>query len=149
MKKAADILRNILGEQEARQAGEWSAFFKGWQALAGDDIAAHSSVKDVKQGVVIVEVDHPGWLQMLQMKKGTILRNMKRRYPELDIKDIRIFLGTGVAAAPVDDNHRDKRRADDPVNDTGETAEDVENTQEYLDFKKMLKRLRKGQPKSS
>ena len=135
MKKAADILKNILGEQQARQAGEWSTFFKGWQALAGDDIAAHSSVRDVKQGSVIVEVDHPGWLQMLQMKKGKILATMKKRYPELDIQDIRIFLGTV--------SKRDQ--IVNPVShnvETEKTGEDLEDTQEYQDFKNMLLRLR-------
>ena len=174
MRKAADILGTILGEQEARLAGEWSTFFKGWRALAGDDIAAHSRVRDVKQGVVIVEVDHPGWLQMLQMKKGKILECMKKRYPELEIRDIHIFLGAGASgggAAGAAANGGDgmltgaARQAGKPDTTRGEgragpdgsrnnrTAgtpeaekppENTETTKEYKDFKKMLGRLRKG-----
>lgn len=136
MKKAADILKNILGEQQAERAGEWSSFFSGWQALAGDDVAAHSEVKDVKQGAVIVEVDHPGWLQMLQMRKSDILGKIKKRYPELDIRDIRIFL----AAAPKSEK---APRAERTRQHRSPEKEDIENTEEYQNFKKMLQRLKK------
>ena len=143
MKKAADILRTILDDQKARQAGEWSAFFTGWQALAGEDIAAHSSVKDVKQGTVIVEVDHPGWLQMLHMRKSKILTGIKKRYPELGIRDIRIYVGssTGGRAPAVAAAERNIGGEGDTPEEKGRT-EDTEETQEYLEFKKMLRRLR-------
>ena len=136
MKKAADILKHILGEREAERAGEWSSFFTGWQALAGDDIAAHSTVKDVKQGAVIVEVDHPGWLQLLQMRKSEILGRIKKKYPELDIRDIRIFLGASPSREIPTRTERIRQHS------PPETKE-IENTEEYREFKKMLQRLKK------
>ena len=107
----------------------------------GTDIAAHSRVVDVKQGVVIVEVDHPGWLQVLQMKKAKILTEMKKRYPALGIENMRIF----VADTGRDDNCRAEKSDADSAGpaDGGVDREQVENSVEYQRFKEMLERLRK------
>lgn len=142
MKRAADILRSIMNDQEARRAGEWSSFFKGWEAVAGNDIAAHSAVRDVKQGTVIIEVDHPGWLQMLQMRKVQILSKMQQRYPALEIKDMRVFLSDG--------EYKETRSAGETVeseNENPKAARSVPESEEYHSFQAMLKRLRKGQQK--
>ena len=132
MKKAGDILTSILGSPEAKQAENWSTFFRGWRAIVGDDIAAHTEVKDVKRGAVLVEVDHPGWFQMLQLKKTTALKKIKEHYPELEIRDIRCFLrsNTGGDSPPVEIKERP------PV------PEADKNSEEYLEFKALLDRLR-------
>ena len=128
MKKAGDILRGILPDDQAAAATRWSSFFSGWQKIVGTDIAAHSRVVEVQSGVVIVEVDHPGWLQLLQIKKSKILSDMKRRYPELGIHNIRVFVGSVKKTAPP----REKTPAKEPPRES----------EEYLRFKEMLTRLR-------
>ena len=144
MKKAADILRGLLGNEQAAIAGRWSAFFSGWEKLVGTDIASHSRVIDVKRGVVIVEVDHPGWLQVLQMKREQILTGMKKSYPALGIENMRIFVGDGKA----EDEDRDHDEEETtPSSQAGIDREEVENSEEYQRFKQMLERLRDtGQP---
>ncbi len=132
MKKAADILHAILKDREADIARNWSSFFRGWEVIAGEDLAAHSSVKDVKQGAVLVEVDHPGWMQMLQLKKSGILREIKKRYPELEIRDVRCFLKSEKPAAP----------RSQESGETKQNPEPDENTEEYQEFKALLQRLR-------
>lgn len=134
MKKAGDLIHAILGKQEAVEAGNWSSFFRGWQAVAGDDLAAHSNVRDVKQSTVIVEVDHPGWLQMFQLQKTAMLRKIKKQFPELDILDIRCFL-------------MKEQPTPEPVNPTEAlesptpAAEDQE-AEGYQEFKALLNKLR-------
>lgn len=44
----------------------------------GEKLAAHSSVVDLKNGILLVESDHPGWNQMLLMHKKFILTGMNR-----------------------------------------------------------------------
>jgi predicted nucleic acid-binding Zn ribbon protein len=132
LKKAADILHVILKDKEADRARNWSSFFRGWKAIAGEDLAAHSSVRDVKQGAVLVDVDHPGWMQMLQLKKAGILKDIKKHYPELEIRDVRCFLKSDPTAVP-------------GSNVTGKPTqkpEPDENTEEYQEFKELLERLR-------
>jgi predicted nucleic acid-binding Zn ribbon protein len=139
MKKASDILRGLLTDKQAAAAGEWSSFFSGWQKIAGTDIAAHSRVNDVKRGVVVIEVDHPGWLQILQLKKEKILQTMQRNYPELGIENIRIFVGN---SKPRGQSESEKERMISSKTYTTAERRAVENTPEYRKFKAMLKRLR-------
>ena len=91
MKKAGDILADILGgihfEGEA-----FVSFFNSWEKIAGTDISNHSHLSDLKNGILYVEVDHPGWMQLIQLKKREILKKTRTMYPQLEIKDIRIFL---------------------------------------------------------
>jgi hypothetical protein len=49
-------------------------------------------VKDVRHGIVLVEVDHPGWIQMIQLKRREICRTLQRTYPALGIDDLRCIL---------------------------------------------------------
>lgn len=142
MKKAGDILRGLLSDKQAAKAGEWSNFFSGWQKLAGTDIAAHSRVNDVERGVVIVEVDHPGWLQILQMKKAKILADMKRRYPELGIENMRIFVGNGIRNEGPDTGNKHPGSTSAGT-DRSLKKRETETSPEYLRFKEMLERLRK------
>jgi len=51
----------------------------------GQNIAAHSSIVDLKNGVLLIEADHPGWIQLLQMHKKYILTGLNRSVKELKI----------------------------------------------------------------
>ena len=133
MKKASDILRGILGETDLHNAQVWSGFFKGWTLIVGANLAAHSKVKDVKQGVVYIEIDHPGWLQMLQVKKKSILRDIKRRYPELDIRELRCFIQSQSTQAG--------QRPPKLHREAGKVTD--ENSPEYKEFVALLERLKK------
>jgi predicted nucleic acid-binding Zn ribbon protein len=50
--------------------------------------AAHSRIRELERGILLVEADHPGWIQILQTKQKELLLAVKRRYPELDVRDI-------------------------------------------------------------
>ncbi len=54
----------------------------------GTQLADHSRVIDVKNEVLIVETDHPGRLQLLQIHKKYILEGLRRKVPDIPIKNI-------------------------------------------------------------
>lgn len=148
MKKAGDILHSILRAQDAETARNWSSFFRGWETVAGEDLAAHSVVQDVKNGAVYVEVDHPGWLQMLQLKKSKILKDVKAKYPELGIVDIRCFVTSGQAGTQMPDRTTGVRGVvSEQSPETGSRPQEApagpdESSEEYQEFKALLERLR-------
>ena len=94
-KGAAEILQNYFDAHQIEAAGEYHSFFSSWKDLAGIDLAAHSKPRDIKNEVLIVEADHPGWMQMITMKKREILREVRRRFPQIRIKDVRVVLYSG------------------------------------------------------
>ncbi len=94
-KGAAEVLQHYFDAHQIEMAGEYHSFFSSWKDLAGIDLAAHSKPRDIRNEVLIVEADHPGWMQMITMKKREILREVRRRFPQIKIRDVRVVLYSG------------------------------------------------------
>jgi hypothetical protein len=92
MDKAGDLLKEVFAFYNISGGEEYVALFSSWRKLAGDDIAAHSRIFNLHKGALIVEVDHPGWAQMLRMRQTDILRRLSETYPALGIRMIHIKL---------------------------------------------------------
>jgi len=104
-RKASDLLSAILTPELADKAGSWSKFFGSWKQVAGENLAAHSRPVDLRNGVVFVEAEHPGWIQLLQMSQDSLLARLKRSFPELSITGIAFRLAKdgslpGLARSP-------------------------------------------------
>lgn len=105
-RKASDLLGAILSPKAAATVEVWSDFFGFWGKAAGPNLAAHSHPVDVRNGIVFVEAEHPGWIQLLQMNQRRILEMIRSAFPELGISGIAFRLvkdgsvpGTAVAGA--------------------------------------------------
>jgi hypothetical protein len=66
--------------------------FSSWDAVTKEQriasAADHSRVVDLDHYVVLVEADHPGWIQILQTKQEGLLNSFRRRFPSLIINGI-------------------------------------------------------------
>lgn len=68
----------------------------------GKNMASHSKVVDLKNGILLVEADHPGWIQMLGNYKKYILRGFEMKIPELKINSLAFQLaGTNAELSKV------------------------------------------------
>jgi hypothetical protein len=96
MRRVGDVLSAIFDEDLMKRARGYSAFFSCWEDLTEKNgIAAavdHSWIKNLERGLVWIEVDHPGWKQILQTKESKLLSDFRRRFPEMDISGISIML---------------------------------------------------------
>lgn len=92
MKKAGDLVRELMNS--ITDNSKYLGIFKEWNGIVGQDIAAHAKIRDIEQGYIIIEVDHPGWMQRLQMKERKMLKKIQEKYAELEIKGIKLFLKT-------------------------------------------------------
>lgn len=90
MKKAAEILGRILDEKGRGKAEIYSSVFGGWGRIVGVSLAEHSRIYEIRYQNLFIEVDHPGWMQMLLMRKRKILQTVQREYPQLSIADLKI-----------------------------------------------------------
>ena len=54
----------------------------------GQNLYEHSRIIDFKNGILLVEADHPGWIQLLQMHKQYILNGLNKASPDLHINTI-------------------------------------------------------------
>ena len=96
MKRAGDIFSALFSNAQMKEAGEYSALISCWKDLVEKNgiaaAASHSWIKTVDKGLVWIEVDHPGWKQILQTKKSKLLSDFHYRFPKMDISGISIML---------------------------------------------------------
>lgn len=75
----------------------------------GKRLAANSKVVDLKNGVLLVETNHSGWIQYLRMYQNFILKGLKWSLPNLKISSLAFRVrGTEVSLSDIYDNHFEK-----------------------------------------
>ncbi len=100
VKDVSSLLSSFFDEEKLRRGERYSEFFAYWPSVVGSRLAAHSRVADVDKGLLVVEADHPGWIQLLQFRQSVIVEEVARRFPELGLRGIVFRLaGTGPRAA--------------------------------------------------
>lgn len=71
------ILDSILKQNpELRTRLRESVAVSGWEAAVGPQIAKHSRIFKVENGILFIEVDHPAWRTELHHRKLQILEKM-------------------------------------------------------------------------
>jgi hypothetical protein len=88
VKDVSSLLSNFFDADKLSRGEKVSSFFASWASLVGPRLAAHSRVMDVHNGLLVIEAEHPGWIQLLQMRQSGILEDVARRYPELGLRGI-------------------------------------------------------------
>ena len=100
--RAGDILREILVARGAGEGQLYNRLFSGWDELVGSPLAGRSAILELENNQLVVALDHPASLQLLRMQQRGILRQLKRRFPQLAIRAIRgIVLPAGMATAVI------------------------------------------------
>jgi hypothetical protein len=92
MDKAGDLLKSFFSFYNLEGGEKYVSLFSSWRRVAGDEIASHSRIVDLRRSALLVEVDHPGWMQMLQMKREEILQTLALNYPDLAIRMLHLKL---------------------------------------------------------
>ena len=96
MKRVGDVLSVIFDERLMHKAKVYSSVFSCWEDLMEKNgiasAADHSWIKNVDRGLVWIEVDHPGWKQILQTKESKLLSDFRYRFPEMEISGLSIIL---------------------------------------------------------
>jgi hypothetical protein len=99
MAKIGEILSQIMSDTFFNKAAEFSKLFLAWEKYTkSNGIAAaidHSKIVDlkstssnVKNNLLIVEADHPGWIQILQTKESKLLSDIQKEFSNLNISGI-------------------------------------------------------------
>lgn len=54
----------------------------------GERLAGNTRVIDLKNGILLIETDHPGWIQYLKLYQKFILNGLKMSLPKLKISSL-------------------------------------------------------------
>ena len=91
MKKAGEFLKEFF-DNLGIPAEKSETIYSCWEEIAGKEIAENSSVVDIKKETLFVEAEHPGWIQIINLKKAVILEKIDEKFPEKKISEIKIVL---------------------------------------------------------
>jgi len=151
MKTVGAILSTLFDRQFMEKAHEYSKFFDSWEDITAKNriasAAAHSRIKDLDRGIVLVEIDHPGWKQILQTKQSKLLNDFRLRFPEMDISGISLILGTGkppqeeAKVENIEKQTEQSRVLEEPPSQSSEPAMQGYDAIEDEDLKEKLKKL--------
>ena len=100
VKKAGDLLSLIFNEHfdsVSLDNGRITAgLFTSWAAAAREvnipAAADHSRIRELEHNVLVIEAEHPGWVQILQTKQSQLLKLVQQKFPELSIQGISFCL---------------------------------------------------------
>ena len=73
----------------------------------GENLYSHSRVIDLKNGILLIECDHPGWIQTFRMYQKYILTGLKRGVPDAKITSLAFRIrGTNVELHKTDSEEK-------------------------------------------
>ncbi len=84
-KSARELITRLFRSVDNPAGRQYVALHQNWQSLVGFDLAAHSEPVDIKRNALVVELDHPGWMQILQLQEKELLARVQREFPELKV----------------------------------------------------------------
>jgi predicted nucleic acid-binding Zn ribbon protein len=84
------VMKGLGLEQRLQQ----SQVFFLWPQIVGADIARHAQPVSLRNGILIVAVDHPVWLQELsRFHKPLLLQKVRERIGKKAVRDIVFRIG--------------------------------------------------------
>jgi hypothetical protein len=127
MKKIGELLSTFFDEDTLKKAQGYSDLFSSWRDIAGENIAAHSRIVELEKSVLRIEADHPGWIQILQIRQKSLLNRVRRKFPTLNITGISFKLNRNPAAParPDQDAESDNQTAEEGAEAIPEAAAEI------------------------
>lgn len=113
-RKIDEIISNIFENISTDKMNDNLNMISSWKSVLlsinsrtnkniGNLLISHTKVIDLKNGVLLIETDHPGYIQTLQMYNSYILKGLKMKVPELEIKTLSFRLkGTNFQLAEIE-----------------------------------------------
>ncbi len=88
--RVGDILPRVLELLGLDNRFEEVKLMRGWAEVVGPVIAQKSRPRMLKDGILIIEVENSVWMQELWFHQKQIIERIKKEYPKVDVKGIRL-----------------------------------------------------------
>lgn len=99
-----EVLNSVFSNIDAARVNQGNDIVNVWEETVqkiynyGPKLAGHTKVVDLKNGVLLIETDHPGWNQILNTYKDFMIKGLKMKIKDLDISTLAFKVkGTSVA----------------------------------------------------
>nr|WP_246434142.1 DUF721 domain-containing protein [Spirochaeta isovalerica] len=140
------MLRNLpfFSQSGDPNSGDYAGFFGSWEKLAGQKLSQYSRIVDIENNSLLIEVDHPAIIQLLQMKYSEILGKVRRNYPQLQIGDMRMFVKNPEYVKQREDRKNISFPGDEKaIRESAEKKQDVIESIDNENFRDLLRDMKK------
>ncbi|QNL96276.1 DUF721 domain-containing protein [Treponema sp. Marseille-Q4132] len=120
---AADMITSLFSNLDKKTLDQSGKLIDTWKRVVskvrssgrdyGEQLCAHTNPVQFEKGVLLVEADHPGWIQILQIYSKFILTGLQRAAPELGITTLSFKLkgsGAELCGKSYDEQVAEERR---------------------------------------
>ena len=92
----SDLISKVFNNVEQSTIQNGLTLISAWKKVLysiksinndGPKLASHTSIIDLKHGNLLIEVDHPGWSQILNLHKKYIIKGLQIYVPALEISN--------------------------------------------------------------
>ena len=115
MYRAGNLLKEVLARAGFDPDAPEARIYRVWDDILGHDLAGRARLRDIDRGRLVVEVDHPAWMQLVQMRQSRILRRVARRFPALGISRMHLLVNPAPRSEEEDAPPPAPRRGQDPA----------------------------------
>ena len=112
-----EILNSVFSNIDAARVSQGNDINNVWEETVqkiynyGPKLVGHTRVVDLKNGVLLVETDHPGWNQILNTYKDFLIKGLKMKIKDLEISTL-AFKVKGTSVALSESYEESKKRQD-------------------------------------
>lgn len=151
MKKAGELLSSFFDEKTLERAQGYSEVFASWASVVKAQsipaAADHSRIVELERHVLLIEADHPGWIQLLQTKQRELLRALQRRFPDITGISFRLSRNPAPAVPEAVPEYPLDREQGSVITETARPPEQealLYDVFEDTELQETLKRLKQG-----
>lgn len=112
-----EILNSVFSNIDAARVSQGNDIINVWEETVqkiynyGPKLVGHTRVVDLKNGVLLIETDHPGWNQILNTYKDFLIKGLKMKIKDLEISTL-AFKVKGTSVALSESYEESKKRQD-------------------------------------
>jgi predicted nucleic acid-binding Zn ribbon protein len=67
--------------------------FSRWEQLVGLDVASHTAPRSLRDGTLVIDVDHPAWATQLRWLSADLLARVRAETGSDALTEVRVRLG--------------------------------------------------------
>lgn len=140
---ASDILAKLPIFSQTQQALVWELgrFYANWKTIVGDRFYSHTRPADIKNGILIIEAEHSGWISLMQFQAGAIQKKVQAKFPELKITGVAFRLYNQLESEPPKKKQDQIAEAHSAVQEPPKELHEILDKIEDANFKTLLEHV--------
>ena len=89
-----DVLKELGGRMGIKAPAETAALWSRWKDIVGSAVADHASPSSLRDGVLKVRVDSPGWATEMGYMAGEIRSRINAALGSAVVSEVRVWVGS-------------------------------------------------------